>query len=67
MTAAQDFLRSAAMKSADLVHRQIMRRGIDHYEAAVAQRPRAVSRLAGGAPEMPEHQVGSHQSSRPLS
>ena len=37
MTAAQDFLRSAAVKSADLVHRQILRRGIDHYDAAVAK------------------------------
>jgi L-lactate dehydrogenase complex protein LldF len=36
MTAAQDFLRNAATKSADLVHRQIIRRGIDHYETAVA-------------------------------
>jgi L-lactate dehydrogenase complex protein LldF len=35
MTAAQDFLRNAATKSADLVHRQIIRRGIDHYDAAV--------------------------------
>ncbi|MGC1167670.1 MAG: LUD domain-containing protein, partial [Candidatus Acidiferrales bacterium] len=35
MTAAQDFLRNAATKSADLVHRQILRRGIDHYDAAV--------------------------------
>ena len=36
MTAAQDFLRNAATKSADLVHRQILRRGIDHYDAAVS-------------------------------
>lgn len=35
MTAAQDFLRNAAAKSADLVHREILRRGIDHYDAAV--------------------------------
>jgi L-lactate dehydrogenase complex protein LldF len=35
MTAAQDFLRNAAAKSADLVHRQILRRGIDHYDVAV--------------------------------
>lgn len=35
MTAAQDFLRNATTKSADLVHRQILRRGIDHYDAAV--------------------------------
>jgi L-lactate dehydrogenase complex protein LldF len=36
MTAAQDFLRNAATKSADLVHREILRRGIDHYDAAVS-------------------------------
>ena len=67
VTAAQDFLRSAAVKSADLVHRQILRRGIDHYDAAVREGPRAVSRLAGGAREMPEHQARGHQSSRSLS
>ncbi len=36
MTEAQDFLRNATTKSADLVHRQILRRGIDHYDAAVS-------------------------------
>jgi L-lactate dehydrogenase complex protein LldF len=34
-TPAQEFLRSAAIKSADLEHRRIIRAGIDHYEAAV--------------------------------
>src|SRR5712692_4995776 len=33
-TAAQQFLRNAAEKSADLVHRQIIRKGIDQYNAA---------------------------------
>src|ERR1700732_3344934 len=33
-SAAQEFLRSAALKSADLTHRQIIRRGIDQYNAA---------------------------------
>jgi L-lactate dehydrogenase complex protein LldF len=33
-TAAQEFLRRAAEKSADLAHRQIIRKGIDQYEAA---------------------------------
>jgi L-lactate dehydrogenase complex protein LldF len=33
-TAAQQFLRSAAVKSADLVHRQIIRKGIDSYNVA---------------------------------
>src|SRR5712692_7226630 len=33
-TAAQQFLRNAAEKSADLVHRQIIRKGIDQYDAA---------------------------------
>src|SRR6202035_6138705 len=33
-SAAQEFLRSAALKSADLTHRQIIRRGIDQYSAA---------------------------------
>ncbi len=33
-TAAQEFLRGAAEKSADLAHRQIIRRGIDQYNAA---------------------------------
>jgi len=32
--AAHEFLRSAAEKSADLTHRQIIRRGIDSYNAA---------------------------------
>lgn len=34
-TAAQDFLRSAAEKSANLTHRHILRKGIDTYNAAV--------------------------------
>src|ERR1700752_708762 len=33
-SAAHEFLRSAAVKSADLTHRQIIRRGIDQYSAA---------------------------------
>jgi L-lactate dehydrogenase complex protein LldF len=33
--AAQEFLRRAIEKSADLNHRQIIRRSVDHYEAAV--------------------------------
>ncbi len=33
--AAQEFLRNAATKSADLTHRQIIRQAIDHYDAAV--------------------------------
>jgi hypothetical protein len=32
--AAQEFLRSAAEKSADLTHRQLIRKGIDSYNAA---------------------------------
>jgi len=34
-TPAQEFLRSAAIKSADLGHRRTIRTGIDHYEMAV--------------------------------
>jgi L-lactate dehydrogenase complex protein LldF len=34
-TPAQEFLRNAAIKSADLEHRRTIRTGIDHYEAAV--------------------------------
>jgi L-lactate dehydrogenase complex protein LldF len=34
-TAAQDFLRNAARKSADLTHRKTIRRNIDHYDAAM--------------------------------
>lgn len=34
-TAAQRFLQDAAIKSADLVHREIIRHGIDSYDAAV--------------------------------
>jgi L-lactate dehydrogenase complex protein LldF len=34
---AQYFLRSAAQKSADLVHRQIIRKGIDSYDVAVGR------------------------------
>ncbi|MGA2720634.1 MAG: lactate utilization protein B, partial [Candidatus Acidiferrales bacterium] len=34
---AQEFLRNAATKSADLAHRRTIRTGIDHYEAAVAR------------------------------
>src|SRR5262245_40400108 len=33
-TPAQRFLRDAAEKSADLVHREIIRKGMDSYEAA---------------------------------
>jgi len=33
--AAREFLRRAAEKSADLNHRQIIRRSVDHYDAAV--------------------------------
>ena len=33
-TAAQRFLQDAATKSADLVHREIIRRGMDSYDAA---------------------------------
>ena len=33
-SAAQEFLRSAALKSADLAHRSIIRRGIDQYSSA---------------------------------
>src|SRR4029077_10476962 len=33
-SAAQEFLRSAAVKSADLTHRQIIRRGVDQYSSA---------------------------------
>ena len=36
-TAAQEFLRHAAEKSADLAHRQIITRNMDHYDAAVAR------------------------------
>ena len=34
-TRAQRFLHDAAIKSADLVHREIIRHGIDSYDAAV--------------------------------
>ena len=34
-TSAKEFLRHAAIKSADLAHRQTIRAGIDHYQAAV--------------------------------
>ena len=33
-TAAQKFLRDAAIKSADLVHREIIRKNMDSYDAA---------------------------------
>lgn len=36
-TAAREFLRRAAEKSADLTHRQIIRRNIDTYDGAVAR------------------------------
>jgi L-lactate dehydrogenase complex protein LldF len=36
-TPAKEFLHSAAVKSADLVHRSTIRTGIDHYEAAVVR------------------------------
>jgi L-lactate dehydrogenase complex protein LldF len=39
-TAAHEFLRAAATKSADLTHRQVIRRGVDHYQSSV-QRGRA--------------------------
>ncbi len=40
-TPAEEFLRNAATKSADLTHRQTIRRNIDHYDAAIERaRPR---------------------------
>jgi L-lactate dehydrogenase complex protein LldF len=36
MNAAQEFLRRAAEKSADLSHRRIIRKNMDHYEAGLA-------------------------------
>jgi L-lactate dehydrogenase complex protein LldF len=36
-TAAQEFFRQATRKSADLAHREIIRKGIDSYAAAVAR------------------------------
>ncbi|MFY9647163.1 MAG: LUD domain-containing protein, partial [Terriglobales bacterium] len=36
-TAAQRFLQDAAVKSADLTHREIIRRGMDSYDAAHAK------------------------------
>lgn len=36
-TAAREFLRNAAERSADLAHRQIIRKGIDQYNAAVGR------------------------------
>ena len=33
-TAAQRFLQDAAVKSADLMHREVIRRGMDSYDAA---------------------------------
>jgi len=36
--AAQEFLRNAATKSADLVHRQVIRRAIDQYNQVVERR-----------------------------
>lgn len=37
MNAAAEFLRRSAEKSSDLTHRQIIRRNMDHYDAAVAR------------------------------
>ena len=36
MNAAQEFLRQAAQKSADLNHRSIIRKNMDHYESRLA-------------------------------
>jgi L-lactate dehydrogenase complex protein LldF len=36
-SAAQEFLRSAVTKSSDLTHRQIIRRGMDHYDGAAGR------------------------------
>jgi L-lactate dehydrogenase complex protein LldF len=36
MKPAQEFLRNAAAKSADLKHRQIIRKNVDHYESRLA-------------------------------
>ncbi len=36
-TTAQEFLRSAAVKSADIAHRQTIRKNIDSYDVAVAR------------------------------
>jgi L-lactate dehydrogenase complex protein LldF len=36
MNPAQEFLKQAAVKSADLLHREIIRKNMDHYEARLA-------------------------------
>jgi L-lactate dehydrogenase complex protein LldF len=47
-SAAKEFLRNAAIKSADLAHRQTLRRNIDHYDAAIERaRPRFLDWQAG--------------------
>jgi len=47
-SAAKEFLRNAAKKSADLTHRQTLRRNIDHYDAAIERaRPRFLDWQAG--------------------
>ena len=47
-SAAREFLRNAALKSADLTHRQTLRRNIDHYDAAIERaRPRFLDWQAG--------------------
>jgi L-lactate dehydrogenase complex protein LldF len=47
-SAAEEFLRNAAIKSADLAHRQTLRRNIDHYDAAIERaRPRFLDWQAG--------------------
>ena len=66
-TPAQEFLRSAAMKSADLAHRSTIRTGIDHYEAAVERTGERFLDWEAARQRMPRNQVGSGQPSRPLS
>ena len=51
-TAAQRFLQDAAVKSADLVHREIIQRGMDSYDAAHLKGSRANQGLGSRSPKV---------------
>ncbi len=62
-TAAQRFLQDAAAKSADLVHREIIRRGMDSYDAAHLKGRARIKDWEAARQKVSGDQARSHQSS----
>ena len=61
-TAAQRFLQDAAVKSADLMHREVIRPRHGQLRCRSPERPCANQRLGSRTPEVSTDQARSHQS-----